>query len=77
MLRSGHQLQWRNIAAELVAQDLNLSHEETYLLALQTALQAGPWTTVSRVTCRSGGAGLWLIVIGCTRAHGRIPQSTQ
>ena len=40
-LRSGHRLQWRNIARELTARTLNFSHEETYLLVVQAAWQAG------------------------------------
>ena len=41
-LRCGHQLQWRNIARELVAHDLNFSRDETYTLVTQMAWQAGP-----------------------------------
>ncbi|MCJ1386871.1 hypothetical protein MMC17_009999 [Xylographa soralifera] len=41
-LRSGHRLQWRNIARELVAHDLNFSRDETYILVTQMAWQAGP-----------------------------------
>lgn len=40
-LRSGDRLQWRNIARELVARILNFNHEETYMLVLQAAWQAG------------------------------------
>ena len=40
-LRSGDRLQWRNIARELVARVLNFSHEETYMLVVQTAWQVG------------------------------------
>lgn len=40
-LRSGDRLQWRNIARELVPRVLNFSHEETYMLAVQAAWQAG------------------------------------
>lgn len=39
-LRSGHRLQWRNIARELTAHILNFSREETYLLVVQAAWQA-------------------------------------
>ncbi|KAL3419433.1 hypothetical protein PVAG01_09655 [Phlyctema vagabunda] len=41
-LRSGHRLQWRNIARELTTRILNFSCEETYMLVVQAALQAGP-----------------------------------
>ncbi|ESZ91788.1 hypothetical protein SBOR_7826 [Sclerotinia borealis F-4128] len=41
MMRSGHRLQWRNLARELTARILNFSHEETYMLVAQTAWQAG------------------------------------
>ncbi|MCJ1392993.1 hypothetical protein MMC18_005865 [Xylographa bjoerkii] len=41
-LRSGHRLQWRNIARELVAHDLNFNRDETYTLVTQMAWQAGP-----------------------------------
>jgi hypothetical protein len=40
-LRSGNRLQWRNIARELVARILNFNHEETYILTIQAAWQAG------------------------------------
>jgi hypothetical protein len=40
-LRSGDRLQWRNMARELVARILNFNHEETYLLVVQAAWQAG------------------------------------
>jgi hypothetical protein len=40
-LRSGDRLQWRNIARELVARILNFNHEETYMLVVQAAWQAG------------------------------------
>ncbi|PVH70609.1 hypothetical protein DL98DRAFT_472494 [Cadophora sp. DSE1049] len=40
-LRSGHRLQWRNIARELTARILNFSHRETYMLIAQAAWQAG------------------------------------
>ena len=40
-LRSGDRLQWRNIARELVARVLNFNHEETYMLVVQAAWQAG------------------------------------
>ncbi|KUJ20152.1 uncharacterized protein LY89DRAFT_716588 [Mollisia scopiformis] len=41
-LRSGHRLQWLNIARELVSQTLDLKKEEVYLLLLQASCQAGP-----------------------------------
>jgi hypothetical protein len=41
-LRSGHRLQWRNLAREIVSRILNFSHEETSLLMMQAAWQAGP-----------------------------------
>ncbi|KAK2765376.1 hypothetical protein FQN54_008222 [Arachnomyces sp. PD_36] len=41
-LRSGHRLQWRNIARELIAQVLDFSHEETHTLITQSIWQAGP-----------------------------------
>lgn len=41
MLRSGHRLQWRNIAREMMARILNFSHEATYMLIVQAAWQAG------------------------------------
>lgn len=41
-LRSGHLLQWRNLARELAIPNLNFNHEETYLLITQAILQLGP-----------------------------------
>ncbi|KAK0127299.1 hypothetical protein ONS96_006849 [Cadophora gregata f. sp. sojae] len=41
-LRSGHRLQWRNIARELASQALNFNHRETHLLMMQAAWEAGP-----------------------------------
>ncbi|CAG8959752.1 hypothetical protein HYFRA_00001658 [Hymenoscyphus fraxineus] len=41
-LRSGHRLQWFNIARELVARTLNFGVEEVHLLVLQSSWQAGP-----------------------------------
>ncbi|CZS96689.1 hypothetical protein WAI453_010110 [Rhynchosporium graminicola] len=41
-LRSGHRLQWLNIARELVSQTLNFGAEDVYLLLLQASWQAGP-----------------------------------
>jgi hypothetical protein len=40
-LRAGDRLQWRNIARELVPRVLIFSHEETYMLVVQTAWQVG------------------------------------
>lgn len=40
-LRSGHRLQWLNIARELVLGVLNFDREETYTLVTQAAFQAG------------------------------------
>ena len=41
-LRSGHRLQWRNIARELVARVLNFNRPEAYMLIAQAAWQVGP-----------------------------------
>jgi hypothetical protein len=41
-LRSGHRLQWRNIARELASQSLNFNHREIHLLTMQAACEAGP-----------------------------------
>ena len=41
-LRSGHRLQWRNIARELTTHILNLNCHETNTLIMQAAWQAGP-----------------------------------
>jgi hypothetical protein len=41
-LRSGHRLQWRNIAREIMSRVLDFGHEETLLLIVQAAWQAGP-----------------------------------
>jgi hypothetical protein len=54
-LRSGHRLQWRNLARELTAHTLNFGHEETYLLVVQAAWQAGVGDTGS---CRESHADL-------------------
>jgi hypothetical protein len=40
-LRSGHRLQWLNIARELTTRILNFSHEEIHLLIIQASWQAG------------------------------------
>ena len=42
-LRSGHRLQWRNIARELTARILNLNCHETHTLIVQAAWQVGPF----------------------------------
>jgi hypothetical protein len=42
MLRSGHRLQWRNIANGLITRVLNFTRNETYLLMAQAVWQAGP-----------------------------------
>lgn len=42
MLRSGHRLQWRNIAVDLVSRVLDFRREESYLLVAQAAWQVGP-----------------------------------
>ncbi|KAI9728103.1 MAG: hypothetical protein M1834_007819 [Cirrosporium novae-zelandiae] len=41
-LRSGHRLQWRNIARELAAPVLHFNHEEVHILFAQACWQAGP-----------------------------------
>ena len=41
-LRSGHRLQWRNIARELTTRILNLNCHETNTLIMQAAWQVGP-----------------------------------
>ena len=51
-LRSGHRLQWRNIARELTAKILNFSHEEVHTLILQSIWQAGPWSKNRPNVCR-------------------------
>ncbi len=43
-LRSGHRLQWRNIARELIARVLNFSCHETHTLITQAAWQVGPFS---------------------------------
>lgn len=48
-LRSGHRLQWRNIARELTAQILNFSHEEVHTLIIQSIWQVGPLNGVRNV----------------------------
>ena len=55
-LRSGHRLQWRNIARELVSRILNLSHDATYQLLVQAAWQAGPSTSFA--ICRESHVDL-------------------
>lgn len=41
-LRSGHRIQWLNIARELISRTLNFGAQEVCLLLLQASLQAGP-----------------------------------
>jgi len=41
IMRSGHRLQWRNLAREVTSRILNFCHEETYMLVAQTAWQVG------------------------------------
>ncbi|KAE9375857.1 hypothetical protein N431DRAFT_556187 [Stipitochalara longipes BDJ] len=41
-LRSGHRLQWLNIAREIVSRTLDFGKEEVHLLLLQASWQAGP-----------------------------------
>ncbi|TVY17756.1 hypothetical protein LARI1_G004515 [Lachnellula arida] len=41
-LRSGHRLQWLNIARELISRTLDFGKEEVHLLLLQASWQAGP-----------------------------------
>ena len=43
-LRSGHRLQWRNIARELTTRILNFNCYETHALFTQAAWQAGPFS---------------------------------
>lgn len=40
-MRSGHRLQWRNLAREVTSRTLNFSHKEMYMLVVQTAWQVG------------------------------------
>ena len=42
ILRSGHRLQWLNIARELVTRAFDFGKEEVHLLLLQASCQAGP-----------------------------------
>ncbi|EPS39093.1 hypothetical protein H072_7131 [Dactylellina haptotyla CBS 200.50] len=42
MFRSGHNLQWLNIARTLKARSLNLNHQEVSFLFLQASWEAGP-----------------------------------
>jgi len=43
-LRSGHRLQWRNIARELTARILNFNCHETHALLTQAVWQVGPFS---------------------------------
>ena len=55
-LRSGHRLQWRNIARELTAHFLDFNCHEVYALIMQTAWQAGP--SSKERSCREAHADL-------------------
>jgi hypothetical protein len=55
-LRSGHRLQWRNVARELATRVLNFGHEETHSLIIQTIWQVGPFDELS--VCRGSHADL-------------------
>lgn len=44
ILRSGHRLQWRNIARELTARILNFNCHETHALLTQAVWQVGPFS---------------------------------
>ena len=55
-LRSGHRLQWRNIARELTTHILNLNCHETHALIMQAAWQVGP--SSKRRVCRESHVDL-------------------
>jgi hypothetical protein len=55
-LRSGHRLQWRNIARELRARILNFDCQETHTLFTQAAWQVGPFSNGEY--CRESHADL-------------------
>lgn len=55
-LRSGHRLQWRNIARELTTHILNLNCHETHTLIMQAAWQVGP--SSEGVLCRESHVDL-------------------
>ena len=55
-LRSGHRLQWRNIARELTTHILNLNCHETHILMMQAAWQVGPFS--KRRVCRESHVDL-------------------
>ena len=55
-LRSGHRLQWRNIARELTTRVLNFRCYETHALLIQAAWQAGPFSKGKM--CRESHADL-------------------
>lgn len=61
-LRSGHRLQWRNIARELTAHILNFNCYEIYALIVQAAWQVGP--SSKRQVCRESHADLEEIEFG-------------
>ena len=57
ILRSGHRLQWRNIARELTTRVLNFRCHETHTLLTQAAWQAGPFSQEAEC-CRESHADL-------------------
>ncbi len=61
-LRSGHRLQWRNIARELTARILNLNRHETHALIVQAAWQVGPFSEGQ--VCRESHADLEEVEFG-------------
>ena len=61
-LRSGHRLQWRNIARELTARILNFNCYEIYALIVQAAWQVGP--SSKRQVCRESHVDLEEIEFG-------------
>jgi len=61
-LRSGHRLQWRNIARELTARILNFNCYEIYALIVQAAWQVGP--SCKRQVCQESHADLDEIKFG-------------
>ena len=61
-LRSGHRLQWRNIARELTARILNLNCHETHTLIAQAAWQVGPFS--ERQACGESHADLEEVEFG-------------
>ena len=61
-LRSGHRLQWRNIARELTARILNLNRHEPHALIVQAAWQVGPFSEGQ--VCRESHADLEEVEFG-------------